>query len=348
MKISIVVPVYLSEKFLNENYNNLSKQTYKNIEIIYVNDGSPDNSAAMLNEFARHDNRIKVVHQENAGAAEAVNVGIQNATGDFLMFLDADDWIEQNTCEVALKTILEQNVDMVFWLNTKEYAQKSEPVIPFYKNSKEFRDQEMISLRIRMMGLTREQLSRPTTTDAFIAAWAKIYRASIIKDSRLKWTDTKYVGSSDVLFNNQLMPLINSAYYLDAYMHHYNRNNPNSLTKTYNETLYQKFSNLFKELREVIEVNYANTIDYDMFLEALNSRIALSTINIGLGYVSKGMTIEGYKKFKKFITTDVYGKALAKFKTQYLPIHFRIFFVCCKYRLLIPAYFLLFLMHKLR
>ena len=89
MKISIIVPVYLSEPFLNSNFNNLAKQTYENLEIIYINDGSPDSSAKLCDEFALLDNRVKVIHQENAGAAEALNVGIQHATGSFMMFLDA-------------------------------------------------------------------------------------------------------------------------------------------------------------------------------------------------------------------------------------------------------------------
>jgi cobalamin biosynthesis Co2+ chelatase CbiK len=150
------------------------------------------------------------------------------------------------------------------------------------------------------------------------------------------------------MFNSHLMPFLNSAYYINDYLHHYNRDNPNSLTKTYDDTLLHKFSNLFKELRLTIEKNYSNSKEYNTFLEALDNRIALSTINIGLGYVSKGLSLKGFKKFKSLLLSDTYQKALKKLKTNYLPLHFRTFFILCKHGVYSPAYFLLNIMQKLR
>ena len=348
MKISIIVPVYLSEPFLNSNFNNLTKQSYKNLEIIYVNDGSPDSSAELCDEFARLDNRVKVIHQENTGAAEALNIGLRNATGTFMMFLDADDWIELNTCELAINAILENEVDMVFWPSIKEYKSKSVPVLPFFKDHFKFKGKDISFLRRRMIGLVKEELVNPMGTDAFNAGWGKLYRSEIIKNNNIKWTDTKRVGSSDVLFNAQLMPFVNSAYHMNIYLHHYNKDNPNSLTKTYNDTLQEKFSNLFNELKIVIEKKYSKSEDYNLFLKALNNRITLSIINIGLGYVKNGMSTEGLKKFKILILSNRYQKSLKEFQTNYLPIHFRMFFLCCKYRLFFSAYFLLYIMQRLR
>jgi len=348
MKISIIVPVYLSEAFLDKNFDNLVNQTYKDLEIIYVNDGSPDSSPTICDGFAIRDKRVKVVHQINGGAAEALNTGIRNATGDYLMFLDADDWIELNTCELAINTTLKNDVDFVFWLNIKEYTNKSVPVLPFFDKARAFREEDMSFLKRRMIGLVRQELAIPMGTDAFNAGWGKLYRTSVIKDHNIKWMDTNYVGSSDVMFNAHLMPFLNSAYYMDDYLHHYNRNNPNSLTKTYNDTLSDKFTNLFIEIKNVIEDNYSKSKDYNLFIEALDNRIALSTINIGLGYVKHGMNLLGLKKFKGLILSTKYQKALKDFQIKYLPLHFRVFFFCCKHSFFIPAYFLLFLMQKLR
>jgi glycosyltransferase EpsH len=348
MKISIIVPVYLSETFLEKNFNNLSNQSYKDLEIIYINDGSPDSSAKMCDEFASRDSRVKVIHQHNRGAAEALNVGLKNATGSFIMFLDADDWVELNTCELAIKTALSKNVDMVFWPNIKEYPNKAVAVLPFFDKSKEFRDEEIFFLRRRMIGLVKEELLNPMRTDAFSAGWGKLYRADIIKNNNIKWTDTKYVGSSDILFNAQLMPHIKSAYYLNIYLNHYNKNNPNSLTKTYNGTLQKKFSNLFNEIHTVIEVNYSGLSNYNSFSEALNNRICLSIINVGLGYVKNGISLSGFKMFKKLLLSEKHQLSLTNFQIQFLPIHFRVFFLCCKYSFFIPAYIILYIMQKLR
>jgi glycosyltransferase EpsH len=348
MTISIIIPVYLSELFLNKNFENVRNQSYKNLEIIYVNDGSPDSSGFMCDKFALLDKRVKVVHQKNSGPAEALNIGISNSTGNYVMFLDADDWIELNTCELAINIAISKNIDMVFWLNIKEYLNKSIPVKSFFNKSKEFRIEEMSFLRRRMIGLVNTELSSPMQTDAFNAGWGKLYRSEVIKKSGIKWTDTNYVGSSDVLFNTQLMPYVKSAFYLDEYLHHYNRINPNSLTKTYNDTLRKKFSHLFREINNVIEVNYSKSKDYNLFLEALDNRIALSTINIGLGYVKNGMNIIGLKKFKALVSSIIYQKPVRDFQIKYLPLHFRVFFFFCKHSFFIPAYFLLYLMQKLR
>ena len=100
--ISVIVPVYKVEKYLNKCVQSIVNQTYKNLEIILVDDGSPDNCPEMCDEWAKKDSRIKVIHQENAGLAEARNSGISVATGEFFMFIDSDDYAEPDMIELLL------------------------------------------------------------------------------------------------------------------------------------------------------------------------------------------------------------------------------------------------------
>ena len=111
--LSVIIPVYNAENYLNECLNSLLKQTYKNIEIICVNDGSKDKSRDILDNFAQKDNRIKVLEQENQGPAAARNLGLKNVKGKFIMFCDADDTYEPSMCEQMVKTLISQNVDIV-------------------------------------------------------------------------------------------------------------------------------------------------------------------------------------------------------------------------------------------
>lgn len=111
MKISIIVPVYNAGRFLEECLNSLLNQTHDDIEILCINDGSKDNSAEILDNFSKKDSRIKPFHQENKGPAAARNLGLENATGHYLMFCDADDTYEANMCEVMHKAITENDVD---------------------------------------------------------------------------------------------------------------------------------------------------------------------------------------------------------------------------------------------
>ena len=114
-KFSIIIPIYNVEKYLPKCLDSLVNQTYTNIEIICVNDGSPDNSLKILEQYAQNDNRIKIINQENQGVSIARNVGINNATGNYILFVDADDWIETNTCDILNKNIEKNNLDLIIF-----------------------------------------------------------------------------------------------------------------------------------------------------------------------------------------------------------------------------------------
>lgn len=111
--ISIIIPVYNAEKYIAKCLDALLVQTFDNIEVICVNDGSKDNSLDILRDYERRDSRIKVFSQTNSGPAKARNVGLQNAHGDYLMFCDSDDWYEPDMCRIMKETIEREKVDFV-------------------------------------------------------------------------------------------------------------------------------------------------------------------------------------------------------------------------------------------
>lgn len=93
-KISVIVPIYNGETYLSECIESILKQTYENIELILVNDGSKDNSKNIIDKYALLDNRIKAIHKENSGVSDSRNVGLKNTTGDYICFVDQDDYID--------------------------------------------------------------------------------------------------------------------------------------------------------------------------------------------------------------------------------------------------------------
>lgn len=111
-KVSIIVAIYKSEKFLRKLIDSIISQTYSNIEILLIDDGSPDNSGKICDEYSAKDNRIKVVHKENGGACEARNVGLSLVTGDYVTIIDGDDWLENDYIEYLLKLILDTGAEM--------------------------------------------------------------------------------------------------------------------------------------------------------------------------------------------------------------------------------------------
>lgn len=111
--ISIIVPVYNVEEYLPRCVDSLISQSYQKIEILLVDDGSPDKCGDICEEYAKKDKRVKVIHKKNGGLSDARNKGLDIAAGDFIMFVDSDDWIDEKTCEVVLNYINKYKVDIV-------------------------------------------------------------------------------------------------------------------------------------------------------------------------------------------------------------------------------------------
>ncbi len=110
--ISIIVPVYRTEQYLDRCIESIVSQTYKNLEIILVDDGSPDNCPQMCDEWAKKDNRIKVIHKENGGVASARNTGIENSTGEYIGFVDGDDYIEIDMYKTLIENLELSNAEI--------------------------------------------------------------------------------------------------------------------------------------------------------------------------------------------------------------------------------------------
>lgn len=138
-KVSLIVAIYKSEKFLDKLINSLINQTYKNLEIILVDDGSPDNSGKICDEFAKKDKRIKVIHQENKGTCAARNIGLENVSGEYIMIIDGDDWLSRDCVEYMMKLINETHSDMAFSdkiFTTRDQVQEKDDKIEIWSAEK--------------------------------------------------------------------------------------------------------------------------------------------------------------------------------------------------------------------
>lgn len=128
-KISIIVPVYKVEKYLDRCVNSIVNQTYKNLEIILVDDGSPDNCPQMCDEWGKKDNRIKVIHKENGGVSEARNCGLKIATGDYIGFVDSDDYIDKTMYEKLINCMLTTNANLTMCGFVNEYENEERVIV---------------------------------------------------------------------------------------------------------------------------------------------------------------------------------------------------------------------------
>lgn len=174
--ISIIVPVFKVEPYLNRCIESLVSQTYTNLELILVDDGSPDNCGAICDDWAAKDARIRVIHQANAGLSEARNRGIQSSTGSYLLFVDSDDYVEADYAEKLFTALIRHDADMAICGITYQYPD-------LHQSRKMLINEEERLISGRDALFCFEQCG--SLREAYTVAWNKIYKRSF-------WEEIKY------------------------------------------------------------------------------------------------------------------------------------------------------------
>lgn len=233
-KVSVIVPVYNVEPYLKRCVDSLINQTLKDIEIILVDDGSPDNCPQMCDAFAQLDDRIKVVHKQNGGLSSARNAGIDASTGDYIGYIDSDDYAELNMFERLYNCAIQQNVDFVM----ADYFR----VIDGIKKKK--------SLDIRKGLYTKQDIVNEifpilimrecVDYGPLLSVCHCLYKSDFIKSNNL-YFDEEIKWSEDCIYSAILGYLANSFYYLkDEYVYNYIQNS-GSISTSYKSLSWQVY-----------------------------------------------------------------------------------------------------------
>ena len=224
--ISIIVPIYrVSEHFLRKCIESCIGQTMRNIEIILVDDGSPDNCGKICDEYAAKDERVKVIHKENGGLAAARNTGQDVATGETMMFLDGDDWLENACCEDTYKALVENDVELVMFDQYVNYPYSQTIQHSFDDNigARIFTGSECYSLQARILDFNGK----------IAMAFMKLIRVDYLRKYNIRHIDELRQGAEGFVFNIQLFEHLEKAYYLNKPLLHYTYNG-NSISHTAN------------------------------------------------------------------------------------------------------------------
>lgn len=345
-KISIVIPVYNSAHYLEKCLNSVIMQTYSNLQIICVDDNSTDNSWEILIHYASRDTRINIFRKKNEGVSEARNFGLKQADGEYLMFVDSDDWIDEKTCELVIDTIQKTNADIVMWSYVRELLGESRP--------KNIMEQDRIyeggevqeELYRRMYGIVREELAAPENADALCTVWGKLYRRNIIEKNRVRFFDIRKIGNyEDGLFNLDVFRYANRVVFLNQNLYHYRRDNVSSITNEYNAEIKNKKNVLFDYLEQCIQKENLE----EEYVQALNNRIVLSLIELGINEMGKQCSwVNKVKGINEIITSSRYRTAIKTFEYVYLPIHWKLFFKLADVKCAVGIYGLLWIIQKIR
>ena len=295
-QVSIIVPVYNVENYIERCLNSLVNQTFKDIEIITINDGSTDKSLELLNKYAKEDIRISVIDLGDEGVSYCRNLGIEKANGKYIMFVDSDDWIDSSMVEVMYKKAEENKLDLVMCSYIREFKDHSKEKIFNLPQEIIYKDNEVKNELLRkLVGPIKEELSNPEMLDALGTVWGKLYRADILKENKIKFVDLKEIGSAeDTLFNIFTFNYLKKVMFLNKPMYHYWRDNPKSVTSQYNPKLKEQRKVFFKYISNFLKENNFEQV----FEEALNNRICTSVLGLGLIECSKNNKISGINKIK--------------------------------------------------
>ena len=331
-KVSVIIPIYKSEEFLEKAITSVLNQSYSNLELILVNDGSPDNSEQICLDFVKKDQRVVYIKQENSGAAHAMKSGLNISKGDYVMFLDGDDWINTVTLETALNKLEESKSDLVFWNAIKEFHDKSVFVDAFLQNDEVFYGERLEWLKRRVFGLIGNELKNITKFDQISSGWGKIYNRNLLLSDPYCLVDSNNTGNFDTELVCRTFHKSNRIIYLNKYFNHYRMYNDSSLTKTHGSRLFTKFIPLFINLNNFISHNNLG-LEYR---QALNNRVTISILNCLLSITSKRNN-SGFKSkyvsVNSILENEIYKESINKFEFNKVSLFHRLFFTACKFRL---------------
>jgi len=251
--VSIVIPIYNVELFLERCLSSITSQTYQNLEIILVDDGSTDSSPNICDSWASKDSRIKVIHKSNAGLGMARNTGIDNASGRYICFFDSDDYIALETIETALNTAKKYNADIVaFGMSvvnqhgavTKTFTPESEKDC--------YRGEEV--LNCFLPGLLRSDGAISKIKNISFSAWSLLYSADLIKSTDWRFVSEREIISEDVYSLLSLYKNVNCVAIAKQALYFYCEND-NSLTRVYRNDRFDKIKIFYKKCIQLCE-NY--------------------------------------------------------------------------------------------
>ena len=344
-KISIIVPVYNVEKYLSQCLDSLINQTMKEIEIICVNDGSKDKSLEILNEYAAKDERLVILDQQNSGVSVARNNALKHIRGEYYMFVDSDDWLDLDTCEVAYSYAMNYKAEILMFSYTKEFGDHSIENHVFQQPFINYNDKENLSnFHRRLVGPIGGELSNPQDADKYASCWMQLFKSCKFKDCKFK--DIRELGTfEDGLYQIEVYKDCESFVYIDRPFYHYRKTNSSSITSKYKPDLFKKWQHLYDIMTEELATWRAG----ETYRKALQSRIAIGCLGIGLNQISSNLgNIKNAQILKEYLSDRRYRDALKSLNTSPMGLPWKLFFFLCNHRLCYSLVILLTLIEYLR
>lgn len=232
--LSVVVPVYKVEReYLKECLDSIDAQTFRDYELLLIDDGAPSDTAAYLDEYAKDKEYIKVYHQPNQGVSVARNLGLANCTGKYVTFIDSDDTITPDNFDKIIKAAEENNLEVLMWGLYRCFGDKKIPFLPYLEDIKLFDDDRLKEVALKCLVGTLPSFKAPASKDAAGSACAKLYKLDFLRSNNLQYTPG-LKRAEDMLFNLMVFSKAKRVGSLNSFFYNY-RQLSTSATYQYRE-----------------------------------------------------------------------------------------------------------------
>lgn len=243
--VSVVLPIFNVEKYLDRCIKSIIKQTYINLEIILVDDESPDNCPIMCDEWAKKDSRIKVIHKKNAGLGMARNTGIDNANGDYICFFDSDDYVEANTIELCINEI-EKSGSQVVLFGINSVDQRGKRVVSRVPNPPKFTYEGLEVQNTFLPMLVSSECNM------MMSSCCCLYSMRLFQDINFHFVSERTIIAEDIYSLLVLYRYVNKVSIIPFSLYNYCLN-LSSLTHTYREDRYPQIKKFYSECVKVCD-----------------------------------------------------------------------------------------------
>jgi glycosyltransferase involved in cell wall biosynthesis len=339
-KVSIIVPVYNVEKYLERCINSLKNQSLEEIEIILVDDSSSDSSLQICSEAAKEDLRIKVIHKENEGAGKARNAALRVATGKYIGFVDSDDFVEKDMFKTLYEKAEKYNSDLVMsgvlFVDGNMFSEEGECIRKTYFDEDTHFETEEDLKRLRM-GIVGATPLDADDSKYGMSIWKNLFRHEIIKKNKIVFESEREMLSEDALFMIDYISCIKKATGINEAFYNYCRNE-DSISKSYKKDRFEKSLVFVNE----VEKRFKKDIEHEeyqiyiyRFWQAMCRVLCSQEIMYATANNIKYADLK--KKLKAVCTHSLTVRALKSYPIDKLPPKQRVFAYGVKYRL----YFLL-------
>lgn len=339
--VTVVVPIYKVERYLDRCINSIVSQTYPELDIILVDDGSPDNCPRICDEWAKKDPRITVIHKKNEGLGMARNTGIDNARGSYICFFDSDDYIDPDTIEVCVAAARENGAELVVFGHddlTPDLRLLGEHIPTPPKKLYMGEEIKTTLLPNSVYG----DLATGEDWGMVMSAWNKLYSMDVIRANGWRFASEREIISEDFYSLTELYGCLKSVCVVDRVFYHYTVNNT-SLSRSYRPDRFERIKRFYDSMKALGErMGIGDVLDQP--IRGVTFGITIGAMK--LAAASKLSLRQRYRELKHIIK-DEFTQSLIR-GTDYsgAGMQKKLLYTAAKYRMVLLCFLLVYLKNK--